>query len=103
MAAGARHGRKLARTFNKIGRKLVHNRAKIGRKLGRIGHAVQGVAPFLAGVPGIGPELALGAAAIGAGSSAVGRGIGARNAKELKRAGGDLAQTYGAYKSARHA
>jgi hypothetical protein len=101
MVSGGQVGRKIGRVFGKVGRKFVRDRGMIGRKLGKIGKGLSGFAPFLAAVPGIGPELAVGAAALGAGSQAAGRGIAARGSGGVKRAGGDLAQTYGAYKAAR--
>lgn len=97
----ARFGRKLVRFGNMFGRKIRHNRAFIGRAFGGIGKGLQAISPFLAAIPALGPAAAATTALVGAGVRSSGRLVGAHNGGQAKRAGQDLARTYGAYKASR--
>lgn len=95
-------GRKISHAFHKVGTKLVHKRMKIGAKLAKAGRITSRIAPFLSAVPLVGPELSMGAAALGGAAQAGGGLIRARNIKQASRGAMSLAETYNAAKSARH-
>lgn len=94
-------GRKIVRFGRRVGHKFMSNRGRIGRKLAKAGRITGRIAPFLAAVPGIGPELSLGAAALSSAAQAAGQGLGARKLGEVRKAGASLAETYAAHKAAR--
>lgn len=95
---GRHVGRKIRRTFNKIGRKVVRKSAKIGRKLSKAGNFVGRIAPLLAAVPGVGPELAVGATAASTAARGVGELLQRKNVKSNAKS---LAETYHAAKRSR--
>lgn len=94
----ARVGRKIERKLAKVGHKFAKSRGMIGRKLAKAGRIAGRIAPFLAAVPGVGPELALAAT----GASGAARRVGnALQAKGSTGAARSLAETYHAAKRAR--